>query len=433
MVRINDLGLTPREKLSYKLHTIYMVLEGVILGILVLNEFVFIKGLLGSNYQMSFLFIFSMAVYIFLILINEFLKRVKNRKQLLRITGIITRGVLLLLFFFPDNTQELIDAGYYHYIFLAIFFVYYFGNTIINPSINYILKKNYKHENFGKLYSYSTSLNKIVMLVSTFIYGILLDIDPFVFRHVFPIAAVLGIVSLFTLTAIPYKEKFEIVKPQPVLQSIRNSIKDMSNIITKNHTYRHFQIGFMLYGFAFMISYTVITIFFYKELNLNYSSVAFYRNAYNVLAIVILPFFGKLLGDIDPRRFAIYTYASIALYILMLAITKYVPYSFDVLGVTIYYTLILYILAHGVFAATMVLLWNIGSAYFCKPEEAGSYQSVHLVLTGMRSLVSPLLGVVFYEAFGFTVTFFIAIASLIIGMIIMKWSYTKYPTVEIQA
>ena len=121
----------------------------------------------------------------------------------------------------------------------------------------------------------------------------------------------------------------------------------------------------------------------------------------NILAIVILPFFGKLMGRIDPRKFSIITYSSLAAYLLFLALTSYMPYYFDFYNIRLYYTLILYIIFHGVFAATMVLLWNIGSAYFCKPEEAGTYQSIHLFLTGTRASFAPLLGIFFYELFKF--------------------------------
>ncbi len=197
----------------------------------------------------------------------------------------------------------------------------------------------------------------------------------------------------------------------------------MKGILVSNVPYRHFEMSFMLYGFSFMISVTVITIYFYEHLNLNYASVAFYRNAYNILAIVLLPIFGKMLGNIDPRRFAVITYTSIVLYIFFLMMTTYFPYSFEVYDISIYYTLIFYVIFHGVFAATMVLLWNIGSAYFCKPEEAGTYQSLHLSLTGTRAVVAPLFGVAFYELFGFTMTFCLAIASLLGAIGLMVWSY----------
>jgi predicted MFS family arabinose efflux permease len=84
-----------------------------------------------------------------------------------------------------------------------------------------------------------------------------------------------------------------------------------------------------------------------------------------------------------------------------------------------------FVLFHAVFAATMSLLWSIGSAYFCKPHEAGEYQSVHLFLTATRAVFAPILGVIFYELYGFVFTFSIGAASLLIAIVIMIWSYRR--------
>lgn len=411
------------ERLTFRLHATYMAVEGIILGVLALNEFVFIKSLHGTNYQLGFLFQFSMLVFLFLVFINEFIKRVEYRKRLLRVTAILTRLPLLLLFFFPDNSEAIYANNYYHYIFLGIFLIYFSGNIIIYPNINYLLKTNYQHQNFGKLYSYATSINKIVMLVVTFLYGYLLDFDNYAFRYVIPIIGMLGIISVFILSEIKHPTSEKVNHRQSVFQSVRKSVIEMKHILISNIPYKHFEMGFMLYGFSFMISVTVITIYFYEHLDLNYASVAFYRNAYNILAIILLPFFGKILGKMDPRKFAVVTYSSIVVYIFFLMMTTYFPYSFEAYDITIYYTLIFYIIFHGIFAATMVLLWNIGSSYFCQPEEAGTYQSIHLSLTGARALIAPLFGVVFYEMFGFTLTFCLAIACLLGAIGLMIWSY----------
>ncbi|MBU3927777.1 MAG: hypothetical protein KKB74_08220, partial [Bacteroidetes bacterium] len=72
------MSLNDNEKRTFKLHLIYMIIEGVVLGVLALNEFVFIKSLGGSNYQMGLLFQFSMMVFLFLIVANEMLKRIEN-------------------------------------------------------------------------------------------------------------------------------------------------------------------------------------------------------------------------------------------------------------------------------------------------------------------------------------------------------------------
>lgn len=421
------LNICCEERRTFRLHMAYSIIEGFILGILALNEFVFIKSLLGTNYQLSVLFQFSMLVFLLLVFVNEFLKRIRKRRIFLRKVGILTRLPLLLLFFFPRNPEVYEGYSVYHLIFLGIFLVYYLAALVINPTINLLLKTNYNHKNFGTLYSYAQSANKIVLLVVTFLYGLLLDFDNYAFTYIFPIASVLGMISIYLLSKINYTPP-EIIRTQSSIgESVINSIKNMFRILKNNKPYLHFEMGFMFYGFAFMTTYAVVTIFFYEELKLNYSSVAFYKNSYNILAILLLPVFGKLLGKLDPRKFAIITYSSLAIYLFFLMITEYVPYYVDFFNIKLYYTLILYIIFHGFFAATMVLLWNIGSAYFGKDDEADIYQSIHLFLTGVRAIIAPLFGIFIYEYFGFTFTFSLGILSLIAAIILMYWSHKRDP------
>ncbi|MCX6232488.1 MAG: MFS transporter [Bacteroidetes bacterium] len=420
------LTLTESEKITLRLHVWYSVIEGFIVGILALNEFVFIKSLKGNNYQLGLLFQFSVILYVFLIFLNEILKRVKDKRKLLRYTALFTRLPLMLLFFFPRSSQGIAAEPFFHILFLLIFFVYYAGMPIIYPNINLFLKNAYRNEHFGRLYGFATSLNKIVMVVVTLLYGILLDYDNFAFRYIFPAVAIFGVISVYLLSLIEFKEEITaLTAKDSFFTSVKSSFSNMLTILKNNKPYLHFEAGFMIYGFSFMISVTVITIYFDKALHLNYSSVAFYKNVYNIAAIIMLPFFSKLIDRIDPRKFAMITFASIMLFILSLALTDFFPQHVELYGIKLYYTMIPYLLFQSVFAATMSLLWSIGSAYFCRSSQAGDYQSVHLSLTGLRAVFAPTSGVIIYELFGFFTTFMLAVFALLIAILLMFWSYRR--------
>lgn len=425
MLSLKKLNLNNLEKRTYRLHMAYSFIEGIILGIFILNDFVLLKSLNGSNYQLSMLFTFSMVVFIFLIISNEFLKRIKNRKRLLRIVAILTRGPLILFMFFPETATEALGQSVYTILLLVLFFIYYTGFIIIKPSINLFLKNSYSHGNFGVLFSYATSINKITMLAVTFFFGILLDFDNYAFTYVYPVISLLGIVSVFLLAEIEYKLPQIAHVKQSIEVSVKSSVKSMFHILKSNKPFRDFEIGFMFYGFAFMISVNVITIFFKEALDVNYTTFAFYKNFYNILAIVLLPVFGKLLGQIDPRKFAAITFLSLLLHYLFFALTEYFPGHFTLWNVDVYYMLIISYLSYSVFAATMGLLWSIGSAYFCKKEDAGEYQSIHLSLVGVRALFAPVLGVMFYEIAGFTFTFSLAVLACLIAVFVMIKSIKK--------
>ncbi len=425
-MKIGVKGLTLNERKTFFLHLSYSFFEGIILGVFTLNEFVFITTMMGSDVLMSYLFAFSMGVFVFLIFFNEFLRRSHNKRRLLRVTALLSRLPMFVILFFPQFSDPYVNQIGYHLVFLGCFLIYYMGTVIIYPTINLLLKNAYRHDHFGKLYAWSTSLNKLVMLISGIAYGALLDATPFIYVYAYPAVAVMGILGISLLSLIPYKLLATPVIKRTFFQSIGDSIHRMLDILRSNKPYLHFEIGFILYGFAFMTTYGVIQIYFDEVLHLNKTSVAFYRNIYYVITILLLPLFGKLIGKIDPRKFATITFGSMLMFLLFLTLTEYVKGSFVVFNITVYYMMIPYILFHALFAATMGILWNIGSAYFCKNEDAGDYQSVHLSLTGVRAWIAPLAGIYIYHYAGFTFTFSLAMAFLLAGIIYMLSSYRRH-------
>jgi len=423
---LNNLNLGVSEKKCFKIHTTHMFLEGIIDGALLLNEFILIKGLFGTNYQISFLFQFSVIVLLFSVLFNEIIKRARKKKSLLIWVGIITRLPLASLVFFPSNANVIMSNPIYAGVFLSVFLFYYLYKPAILPTINLLLRHNYQSQNFGKLYSYSTSIKKIIVLLVTFAFGLLLDVDNYAFTYVYPVLSLLGILSIFLLTLIDYEPK---VLPE-FKKSIWNSIKEiyfrMGEIVIRNKPYRDFEIGFMFYGFAWMATAAVITIFMDKALELNYFSISFYKNSYNFLAIILLPYFGKLIGKIDPRKFGAYTFAAMLMHLFFAALTIYFPYSVELFGIKFYLMLVISFLFYGVFTASMALLWGIGSSYFCNNEDAGDYQGVHLTMVGLRGLFAPVVGVFFFELIGYTGTFAIGIVFLLIAILMMVYSRKKH-------
>ncbi len=403
-----------------------MLLEGFIDGALLLNEFILIKSLLASNYQISFLFQFGVIILLFSVVFNEFIKRAKSKKKLLIWVAIITRLPLIGLAFFPSNPDQIMANPVYPLVFLTVFLFYYLYKPAILPTINLFLRNSYKPQNFGKLYSYSTSVKKFVVLFVTFGFGLLLDFDNYAFTYIYPILSIIGIVSIYLLTLIDYSPPQKHVFSKSVWTSIKEVYKKMVDIVIRNKPYRDFEIGFVFYGFAWMATAAVITIFMDKVLNLNYFSISFYKTSYNLIAIVLLPYFGKLIGKIDPRKFGIYTFAALMFHLVFLVLSSYYPYSIEFLGIKFYLMLVISFIFYGVFTATMALLWGIGSSYFCKNEDAGDYQSVHLSVVGFRGLIAPILGIFIFELIGFVGTFVIGILLLLFAIGMMLFSQKRH-------
>ena len=414
-------NLTAKEKITFNIHITYSIMQGIVLGAFVLNEFIFITDMHGSKMKLSILLQFAVIVLLLTTFINEFLKRLKFPMKAIRRLAFLTHLPLLTLTFFPTNPADY--KPIHHSIFLGVFFLFYLNDMIVMPSLNQRLKQNYSHENFGKLYSYASSVNKIVILVIAFSFGILLDHYNFAFTIVYPVLALVGIASVHLLSRLQDEERQIPDTKTGFISAVKKSMKTNFDILKNDKPFLHFQIGFMLYGFGWMITAAVITIYFREVFQMNHQTFSFYKNVfYNIIAIILLPYFGKLLGKIDPRRFGIYTFGSLMLFLFILGIAQHFMWHFNVLGITIFPILILAYLVYSIFAATMALLWYIGSAYFCKNEDVADYQSVHLFLTGLRGIIGFQLGIIFYQSLGFSATFFIAVGLLLLSMGVLAWS-----------
>ncbi|MCD6556314.1 MAG: MFS transporter, partial [Bacteroidales bacterium] len=208
--------------------------------------------------------------------------------------------------------------------------------------------------------------------------------------------------------------------------SLKKVKKNLLHIIKTNKPFRDFEIGFMFYGFAWLVSIAVIAIFLKNELKLTYSGIAFYKNFYTTISILLTPFFGKLMGKVNPRKFAVYTFSMMLLYLLFMGLTQYFPSYTEIYNIKIYYSLLLSFLSYGIFGAMMGILWYIGSAYFSKDENAADYQSIHLSLTGVRSVFAPLVGIFFYKIIDFSGVFLIGIVSLLTAITVLIISLRRH-------
>ena len=413
------------EKSTYYKHLTYSLIDGTVKGAFILNQFLFIKSLNGSELQLGILFQVSMVVFLLAVLFNGIIKRSKNKGRLVRITALLTRLPLLLFLFFPREYSEELPA-LYHYTFLGVFLVFYMAQPIILPVISLVLKQNYSDNNFGYYFGNATTASKAMMLISTFLFGMWLDADAMAFVTIYPVLGALSICSFLLISTIPYTDSK--VVDISIWDSMKESLSRFRAILKDNVPFRQLEIGFMLYGLAWMATEAVITIFYEQVLDLNYSSVSFYKNAYNILAILLLPFFGKLIGKMDPRKFGVICFGSLLLYILFTSLTEFFPQHIELefQGIKIYYVLVVATIFNGLFQATMPLLWGIGSSYFCKREEAGEYQAVHLSMVGVRASVFPLLGIYFLNQIGFAATYGIGIVSLLAAMLLMVVSVKRH-------
>ncbi|HQL69931.1 MAG TPA: MFS transporter [Bacteroidales bacterium] len=421
-------NLTAAEKKTFGLHLMYSVFEGSIFGAFLMNEFVFLKSLRGSSYLLGVLFVFSMAVFLLLIVGNHVLSRNSNKRKLLRVTAVATRLPLLLFAFFPSDLNVYLGNPIWHYAFLSIFLLYYLSTPVTYPTMNLLLRSNYRIGHFGKLFGYANTVNKLFAFIATFVFGWLLETDYTVFRVVYPVCGLMGLASLLSLSVIPYEEEVSARDRSGFFTSVKHSFNHWVGLLKNNRPFLSFELGFMVYGLGFMLTVSAITLYLEGRLGLSYLSYAGYRNYAAVITILFMPVFSRFIDRIDPRSFARITYWLLLLYTLFILLTYWFPDHFMWNSYQIFPLLLVSFACLGFFNASMGLLWYIGSSYYCPDDRlSGDYQSVHLSFVGIRALIAPLAGVYFYETFGMVFTFGFAISILLAAIGMTLYSQRKTP------
>jgi len=412
-----------QEKKVFSLHLIYTFLEGGMLGVIALNEFIFSKTLHATPLILGLLFQVGAIVMLFSIFFNEILQRVENKTRFLKWVAICTRLPLLGVFLFPETLSSLGKDPFYQYVLLGIFFIYYMAQPVMFPIINLLLKSNYRPGNLGKLYAYATTLNLSTSLIVGYIFGRILDYYELAFLYLYPLVGICGIFSIYLLTRIPPPLDSSFSSPEKGFwKSVYASFSQSAKILKQHRSYRHFELGFMGYGIGFMLSFAVMVIFFTQVLKLDYSQIAIYKGIQVLVAILTLPLFGKIMDKMDPRKFAILVYLFLFFCYVFYLATYQFPAFYSLGSFPLYYFLVLAQICFGLFLSSIIILWNIGSSYFCHSQQAATYQSLHLSLTGSRGLFAPILGVAIYEITGIQETFVCSMILLLIAIAIMIYS-----------
>lgn len=416
-------SLSPKERKTFVIHTFYTILEGSMAGIVAMNEFIFLKNLNGKKLLLGLMFQIPQMVLFLAIFSNEIIRRQKNKKKFTFIYILLTRLPILTIIFFPKPQTQ--PSLLHQYWFLTIILFYFLSMPIMFPTITMFLRNVYSPKHFGKLYSYSTTVGKTVLIFSTFSAGFMLEKNSNLYKILYVYIVVAGISAVAIFMKVPFTDTLTEAKIS-FFKSIEKSITRMFNVLKTNKAFLYYQIAFMLYGIAFMSTESIIPIYLKEIFSVSYSGLAIYKNIYNIINILFMPFFGAVVDKMDPRKFSSISFAALFVSLFLFFLAQFVPIKIEFFNQNMNLTLVLAYIFYGLFAATMGIAWYISSAYFCKPQDSADYQSVHMTMTGIRGLFAPLMGVILLRYIDFEGVFLLACAFLISSIVLMLHSAKKH-------
>jgi MFS family permease len=308
----------------------------------------------------------------------------RDQRKILLIGGIVGNLSIMSCFYLKSMPHLMIS-----------FLIYFMFLSILMTSQNRILQQHIKPGSRGSTFGLSNSIRMGLSAILFFVAGVWMDKHTTGYQEVYLITGILGILSVLFVSSIPTKPKSK-EKKRVSLKFITSPFVDAVKLLKMRPDFFRFEIAFMLYGIAFMMTLPVVPIFLVDVLQLDYTVIGITRGA--LTQLIMLPsvfIFGKLFDRMTPHSISTIVFGMLVFFPILLIMASLFEGSTA--------TIFLYsaFLVFGAAMGGVLITWNMASVRFTREDEdAGVYQAVHIAATGVRGSFAPLLSLLTMTLFG---------------------------------
>lgn len=357
------------ERYTYRLHVRAAIPEGIFMGVIWASADIAARNMdLGDIRQKTLavtLITMAPGVAMFFSVFIAGMVGAIDRSRLLIGAALIGRLPLVLVFFVTDV-----------WWFLVLLVIQAGASVPIVAAQNSLFRTNYSDSNRGRLFGKASTYSAIASGSTLLGIGLLLDGGPDRYQIVYPVVALLGLIACFIFARIQSRSEKDAVAAPPSLRALTT----LRQVLIEDRNHMWFQIGFFLYGLAFMAAFTAKPIFLTENLDLSNGEILGGRAIGAVVTVLCTAVWGRVMDRIGPARLAARNFALLGLYMVVLTATT---------------GPLMYFVSEAVFGLAMagiLICWNMGSVTLAPPGEALRYVSVHAALVGVRALIGHPLG-----------------------------------------
>lgn len=301
----------------------------------------------------------------------------KRRDKL--ISNIVWASVLGLLpfFFFP-----FVENSWFFVAACGVYMLFHRGTI---PAWMEIMKLNIPGISRKKIFAYGSAIGYVGDGVLPFLLGPLLDSHFSLWRWMFPVAALLSLLSIIFQYRIPIKLDEKETQFPPKVNLRKRMVKpwkDAWDLIIARQDFRSFQLGFMFGGAGLMIMHAVLPAYFKGVLQLSWTELAIALTLCKGIGFAAASqSWAHLLHRIDIYRMSgMVTLVACLFPLLLVAANLHIGWVYAAY------------IGYGVMQAGSELSWNMSGPIFSKDEDSSLYSSVNVVTVGLRGCVAPFVG-----------------------------------------
>jgi len=236
----------------------------------------------------------------------------------------------------------------------------------------------------GRVLGRLTFWTFVTMVPSILATGYLLDLSHEMYKVIYPIAALCGLVG-----AAFYGTLIVPAEPKAEKQSVRQSLRGVSHVVANDRAYLLYQCAFFLSGSSFFLSTHIVLLLVCDRFEFSAFDLALWMTVVPQLMLAVSsPIWGRVYDRIGLVRCRMLISVMMTLYLASywVGVVSGVP-LFIFLGSVLLGT------SNGGGQVT----WALTSTHFApKAEDVPVYNGIHFVLNGVRGLVVPWIGSVLW-------------------------------------
>ncbi len=273
-----------------------------------------------------------------------------------------------------------------------------------------LFKNHLPQESRSKLFALGNAVEYLGTTIFPIAIGMILDYSPDSWRWLFPLTALIGLMSTFFLKRLPDVAEHAEEGRKKILLPWKNSVA----LIKERKDFRAYLLGFMLGGAGLMVIQPVLPFFFVDELKLSYTEMMIAISVCKGIGFSLAsPFWVSLFKRLNIHKFSLYIALLAAFFPLLLFFAKWS-----------YWLIYFAYLVYGYMQSGSELSWHLSSVTFAKKEDSLKFSETNILAVGVRGCVIPFIGSLLFCTFN-SVTVMLAASCLCLAGSFVLLRYHK--------
>jgi len=378
-------ALVPRELTNRSLTAVALgALEGGLLGVIVKNQFAGVASSMVVNIAVA---VVAAAPSFTNLASFLFASLAAGRDKLVLLSRLmLLMGLCLIIMALPGRTASGLA------IFCAMTVLArtaWSGILIVRAAV---WRANYSRAWRARVTARIVQMSSLLVAAYSALIGLMLDWRPDAFRPAFVLGAACAIFAAHLNRKSRFRRQRQLIAAElaeQTLQGRRLSMSVLASVLRRDINFRHYMMAMMVLGSGNLMLLPVLVILLNEQLHLSQLHQVTVTSS---LPLLVLCFSIFLWARLLDRRH-IFSYRAIHSW-------------FFVGSMALFATAVITRQAELLWPASIVLGgayagghlgWNLGHNDFSSDGNASQYMAIHVMLTGLRGLIMPLVGVGFYQ------------------------------------